>query len=172
MTDIFEMQGIQVDKLGCIMAKYWKPLQLLKAIDPLLVYKDEAKNIPGIEMQSHVTLLFGLMKSGLEQMDVVDEALKDWTRSRSAFFKPSHISVFETDNPWDVVVIEPLYVDEFVKAHQALSKLPHVNTFPEYKPHMTLAYIHKGYGYHVRKALQQHLWSVRTLPYTGLDYGH
>lgn len=170
MTDIFKMQGIQVDKLGCIMAKYWKPLQLLKAIDPLLVYKDEAQGIQGIETKSHVTLLFGLIVPGPDQMQVIDEALKDWTPD--AFFTPSHISVFESDNPWDVVVMEPMYSGGFLKAHQALSRIPHVNTFPEYKPHMTLAYIHKGYGYHVKKALQQHLWSVRALPYTGLDYGH
>ena len=170
MPDIFEMQGIQLDKLGCIMAKYRRPMELFRAIDPSIVYKDETENIPGIEMQSHVTLLFGLMKPGLEQMDVVDEALKDWRPS--AFFKPSQVSVFETDNPWDVVVLEPMYVDEFVNAHQALSKLPHVNTFPEYKPHMTLAYVHKGHGHHVRKALQQTLWGVPPLAFAGLDYGH
>ena len=173
MTDIFEMQGIEVDKLGCIMAKYRQPLALLKAIPNVIVYKDEAKDIPGIETQSHVTLLFGLMKPGLEQMDVVDEALKDW--KPDAFFTPSHISVFESDNPWDVVVLEPMYSGGFLKAHQALSRIPHVNAFPVYRPHMTLAYVHKGYGHVVQKILQKPpqrpLWGLPPLAYTGLDYG-
>lgn len=126
MTDIFKMQGIQVDKLGCIMAKYWKPLQLLKAIDPLLVYKDEAQGIQGIETKSHVTLLFGLIVPGPDQMQVIDEALKDWTPD--AFFhafaylrvrigQPLGCGRDGTDVFWRVLESAPSSVEDSARQH-------------------------------------------------------
>jgi 2'-5' RNA ligase len=55
------------------------------------------------------------------------------------------VSLFE--NPeFDVVKLDVIKTSNLEEINKRLSELPNSNQFPEYKPHITLAYIKKGSG--------------------------
>ena len=55
------------------------------------------------------------------------------------------VSLFE--NPeFDVVKLGVIKTPKLEEVNKRLSELPNSNQFPEYKPHITLAYVKKGSG--------------------------
>lgn len=170
--ELYDLLGIDTGELGCMMAKFSTPTRLLYEIPEDFLYHDPADpGEYGKVWDSHVTLLHGLLKPAHETREAVDLVLRDRSfQETTAFGAADWFS--NQDQPYDVLYIPPLYEYPFVDAHQRLSQLPHVNLYPEYTPHLTLAYVKKG-------AARKAAWLVncwppdyRTLLFRGYDYGH
>lgn len=163
--------GINVSELGCVMLDVEIP-DLTEAIPPQWGHTSSDPAhwwITGIQATGHVTLLYGLLP-GLVDRAGVDEVLDRWEPPKD--LEASGYEIFPSpfpDDPYDCVVARvdhPALRD----AHSRLSLLPHINTHPEYKAHVTLAYVQQGKGKRTVGGLEQFL--SRRFPPAGLNYGH
>ena len=103
------------------------------------VYEDPDDDTMGREDTVHCTLLYGLVS---EDPDPVREQLAGEGIIRATFGK---ITIFEQDD-YDVVKID-VKSDDLHRLHNKLSDaLENENKFPEYKPHVTIAYVKPGSG--------------------------
>lgn len=124
---------------GCVMLSFdmpeniWSEVQDRVGKSDLYVENGEY----GRETEPHCTLLYGLLP------DIDDEEVEDIISG----FKPvevtlSKISVFENED-YDVLKFE-ISNDRLTEYNKKLSGLPNENKYPEYKAHITIAYIKKG----------------------------
>lgn len=91
------------------------------------------------EVEPHTTLLFGLLNNGNVWKDKVDKLLEGWSIDKVTI---REVSFFDTPDSYAIVgLLEES--PEILDAHGRLTLLPNVNTFSEYHPHITLAYISK-----------------------------
>lgn len=126
---------------GCVMLYTDFPSQIIKlqdTIDPNDVQS------PGIEHEPHCTLLYGL-HAGVT-IDQVESIVHDFKFSDLKAFNPS---LFE--NPeFDVFKYDigyPTRGGSFLhQCNERLKKLPHTSSYPDYHPHMTIAYLQPGKG--------------------------
>lgn len=138
---VYEDLGIDTGRLGCIMVD----------TDPLIIsdvvkesdyyYSEDQKWVQGnvSEEVPHVTILYGLMRSGLEMRKHVTAVLEGWELPSITI---KEVSFFYGHGGDYITIIALVDVTDALKeGHQRLSLLPHVNTFGEYKPHITLAYV-------------------------------
>lgn len=105
--------------------------ELFDSIDP--EWSDGA-----LETEPHVTVLYGLTK---HEAAPVAKVIKDHGPITITLGK---LSVFENDQ-YDVLKVD-VESPELRALNAKLSKLPHESSFPDYKPHMTIAYLKKGEG--------------------------
>lgn len=105
------------------------------------VYNDETNNF-GLELNPHVTILYGLKNEN----DY--EPLKQYFKNKPEVkVSIGEISLFENDDkPYDVLkfnIISPDLVkyNSYVKENFDCDI-----TFPNYQPHLTIAYVNKGQG--------------------------
>ena len=123
----------------------------------------------------HVTLLYGLMP-GVKKKHV-DAVLKGWTKKTIMIDGISYFDSPYKDDPYYCIVgeVNP-YGDgdlhTLEEANERLKLLPHVNTFPGYKAHITLAYVKKDQAV-LQKAIEQFDKALvgKRLRVAGLDYG-
>lgn len=140
---LYEGLGIDTGRLGCIMLDT-QPIKISDFINDADYYyadQDEKPYAQGNVSESvpHVTLLYGLMRSGKELATQVTTVMTGWRASPIVIDK---VSFFYGDNGEYVTIIALLEVsDNLLNAHKRLSLLPHINTFGTYKPHLTLAYV-------------------------------
>jgi len=128
-------------EFGCVMIylepKGWK--SVLATID-----KDDLTD-KGLEDEPHVTGLYGLHSWSIADADVV-AAVHAACPAPIAVETAKEFSLFEVPEKYDV-----LKIDCFGPALSALnaalrSKFPRTNTYDEYHPHMTVAYLKPGAG--------------------------
>jgi len=177
MTDLYARLGIDFDQLGCVMLDCEPPTFLHDLVPPTFWYRDPARpGEYGPEMQAHVTLLFGLIQNANTIRAEVDEVLEGWRAPE--FFEASKRAPLEMfggpDAPYDCIVLRPSYDLGYSDAHRRLSRLPHINTFPDYQAHVTVGYVIKGAGKYLLPDLERALSERRTplqLAHTGLNYG-
>ncbi len=105
------------------------------------VYTDENDPSYGREETPHVTVKYGLETENSEEVRKILESEKpfDVTLGKTSIFE-------NADKPYDVVKID---VDspELHRLNKLISDNAKVtDTFPDYKPHVTLAYVKKGTG--------------------------
>lgn len=129
-------------RFGCVMLEVpvsnWK--EITSAIDPEDVYEVEGENY-GIQDNPHVTILYGLHDGvSLDQVKSVFEGF-----SGSLDIRIDGIGIFE-NKEFDVVKFDVVPTESLQRLHDALSELPNSNEYPEYKPHITIAYVKKGLG--------------------------
>lgn len=145
--EIYKELGINLDDLGCIMLDL-KATGIPQFPDPSSLYyaKDPKKFwIKGFVAATtpHITLLYGLLKSGKEWEEYVSKVLRDW---EIATVTIKEVSFFESpykNEPYYCVVAHIDLTENLLEGHYRLSLLPHINTFPAYKAHFTIAYIKK-----------------------------
>lgn len=141
--EVYATLGIKTDTLGCIMLDI-EPLALPDTLDAEdLYYSMEQEFVQGdvVGHAAHATLLFGLLPM-LHRNALVDMVLEGWE-------KPNHvdiesIGVFpgkEEDGTEYSCIVAHLDPAGLVEANSRLRLLPHIDTFPEYRAHMTLAYV-------------------------------
>jgi tRNA nucleotidyltransferase/poly(A) polymerase len=96
----------------------------------------------GIETEPHVTILYGFHKN-VDADDVFD-LYKENYDLQPIEFEVKGISIFENPD-FDVVKLD---VESKVlgKMNKLMRDLPSTITYPEYHPHITLAYVKKGSG--------------------------
>lgn len=94
------------------------------------------------ETTPHTTLFYGLLNNGNVWKPWVDRVLSEPTKWEMDTVKINEVSYFDLPDSYAVIaLLEP--TSKILDAHGRLSLLPTVNTFSEYHPHVTLAYIKK-----------------------------
>lgn len=129
---------------GCVMVEVpvsnWNEITSIVNKDDL--YEVEGENY-GIQDNPHLTLLYGL-KSNITK-EQVEQVLQKAIDGDKIIIEIENIGLFENDN-FDVVKFNIKKTEQLQKLFDSLSELPNENTFPDYNPHMTIAYVKKGLG--------------------------
>ena len=158
MSELYSRIGIDFDQLGCIMLDIADaPVFDLMAsvIPPAVWYTDPTKPGEfGRESEPHVTLLFGLLTPGPEQPENVEDVLMGWGPPARVIID-GFASFGAIGDPYDAIVCLLRDDGHLVDAHQRLSKLPHIDTFPVYKPHVTIGYVLPGCGKWIKAELER-----------------
>lgn len=144
-ASVYQELGIDTNNLGCIMLNT-EPLQVSDVLSPSELYyanNDDHKYVNGIvsETVPHVTVLYGLMQNGLQWKDAVDTILDGWL---PASVQVAQVISFDSnyeDEQYYCLAAELELTDELVEGNSRLRMLPHIDTFPAYRAHITLAYI-------------------------------
>lgn len=143
LKDIYLELGIDVHSLGCVMLE----VDTLKVSDIVpeeeLYFSESMQYAQGIISEwglPHVTLIFGLMQSAQDLKVYVDSLLEGIDLSSVTI---DHVETFDsTDGDIDYSVYVGI-VDlspELLEANANLRKLPHIDSFADYKAHITLFY--------------------------------
>lgn len=181
--EIYEMLGYNLSKLGCLMldtepikTDYYRIMQ-----DGVTAYFPEykAKNkerfwIDGYvaDKTPHLTLFYGFLQEAGCYKKHIEILFKE---ERIETVKIEDISFFESpyeDEPYYCIVAKVEKTPELLEAHNKLTLLPNIQTFPEYKPHITIAYIIKNEI--IRDDFIEHLKKElvgKELKITGLNFG-
>lgn len=141
--DVFKQLGIDLGNLGCIMLDTG-PLKVSDLIKPEDLYKsDKHKYIDGVvsETVPHVTLLYGLMRSGPELQLHIDQVLEGWELKAVTVAGVSYFESREADESYYCIIAKLKVTPELLDGNARLKFLPHIDGFPTYQPHITLAYI-------------------------------
>jgi hypothetical protein len=170
--DMYQDLGYDLAKLGCIMLEV-EPI--LKSTFPPehLYYAKDPKHfwIKGfVADKPHVTLLYGLLRSGPEMKKHVDAVLEGWDMTTVEI---ENVGMFESPYPeeeYGCIVAHLRITRELQEAHDRLTFLPHINTFPGYKAHVTLAYVKSEFAQKYVETLKNLLIGL-PLATRGLDYG-
>lgn len=140
---VVDPRAVTDDKYrGCIMINTEKiPVtQFVKNGEKDLVHAtDRHDHTMGAvaEEEPHATLLYGLLNNGNIWKEKVDQVLSGWKMDT---VKIKEVSFFQLEDSKAVIALLE-ETPELIDANQRLSLLPHLNTFSEYHPHITLAYI-------------------------------
>lgn len=132
---------------GCIMLYADVPSwnNHISIIEKEDIYDDEFKDF-GLEKTPHATILFGIHLDEVKPRDV------------QVFMKTSFspievmintISIFPAgeEKEYDVVKYDVPVTPELRQYHDLVAKtFPNTQTYPEYHPHMTIAYVKNGEG--------------------------
>ena len=132
---------------GCAMLYFDFPAQVIKvqdAIDPSDLYQADDNGGYGVETEPHCTLLYGLHDSV-----TVDEVKSIISKYQFSDLKATGPSLFENEK-FDVLKYDigyPTRGGAFLhKCNKELNTLPNTQTYPDYHPHATLAYLKPGLG--------------------------
>jgi 2'-5' RNA ligase len=127
---------------GCVMVevpvKNWK--EITSYIDPEDVYTG-GDDTHGIQENPHVTILYGLHKEVTPEM--IKSVFDNFTDNINIVV--DGIDIFENED-YDVVKFNVKADGALQYLHDELSKFPNSNSFPDYKPHITICYVKKGSG--------------------------
>jgi len=128
---------------GCVMLYTSFPDQIIKLQDTI---NPTDLQDPGIEYEPHCTLLYGL-HDGVT-LDQVANIVNQYKFGNLKAYNPS---LFE--NPeFDVFKYDIGYADRggafLHQCNEKLKSLPNTQTYPDYHPHMTIAYLKPGKGKH------------------------
>jgi len=189
--EIYEMLGYNLSKLGCLMLDT-EPIILPKYIiqdkffgdttnfDMLIesyCYKSANKDrfwIDGYVASKtpHLTLFYGFLNEALCYKKHIDILLKDWKLDSVTI---DDISFFESpyqDEKYYCIIAKIKKTDNLIDGNNRMKLLPNIHTFPEYTPHVTIAYIIKDEAVRddVIGLLKTELVG-KELKITGLNYG-
>lgn len=137
---------------GCMMFYFKLPgwYKYLLEFDKDDIYDNKDYDY-GLEIEPHTTLMFGLHLDEVKHEDVIK-----WFEGIKKFKgKLTDITIFENDDAeYDVVKfdVKAKKLEEFRK--EVEKKFPNTQTFDEYHPHATLAYVKKGKGKKYTKKLK------------------
>lgn len=146
--EMYAELGVNIDKLGCIMLDVdgSEIVNHIRESDLYITDNPDRFWIKGFvaEKVPHVTLLYGLLQSGnTTYKKYVDKVLEGWKVDN---VEVDHVGFFESpykDDLYYCIVAHLKISDELKQGNQLLQLLPHINTFPDYKAHITIAYIRK-----------------------------
>jgi 2'-5' RNA ligase len=176
--DMYKKLGIDQDKLGCIMLDIdEKGIPEIPEEFKDILYTSEKKErfwIKGFVGgdEPHVTLLYGLMESGKKNKKYVDKVLDGWELDA---VKVESIGFFDSpykDDPYYCIVAHLEVSDKLLEGRERLELLPHINTFPGYKAHVTIAYIKRDES--VKRKVTSHYKKElvgKKLKVVGINYG-
>ena len=113
-------------------------------IDEKDIYMEEGNNSFGLEDEPHTTLLYGLHDGvTLEDVKNVMGEFKfgDLIAHNPSLFQNEKYDVLKFDMKY------PTKGNMFLhKCNEELKMFPHTSDFPDYHPHMTIAYLKHGKG--------------------------
>ena len=115
--------------------------QITGMIEPDDVYEVEGDRSYGVQDNPHVTILYGL-HAGVSPEDI-KEVIGRFAGELKV--RVDGIGIFENEE-FDVVKMNVVPDGGLQELHDMMSELPNSNEYPEYKPHITIAYVKKGLG--------------------------
>lgn len=123
------------NEFGCMMlyVKFPQMEQIHSIIDEEDVYEPKTH---GLEKEPHITLLYGLHDEEVDGKNLFDDCEIEgeiWA---------DNVSAFKNDE-YDVLKFDA-HGDCLYQSNKNLVKHPHTNNYPDYHPHMTIAYLKKG----------------------------
>lgn len=126
---------------GCAMLYFSVPdvFKIQDAINPQHVYTADDNGGYGLENEPHCTLLYGLHND--VSLDDVKGILGNFGYGECKGYNPS---LFENEK-FDVLKFD-IGGPSLHETNKELSKLPHTTSYPDYHPHLTIAYLKPGYG--------------------------
>jgi len=165
--DVYEDLGIDLRELGCLMIDTGSPMG--SAVDPSgEYYSPDGKKfwMRGVADAWHVTARYGLLDTVRKRhVDaVLDGIVLPATLTTEGF------EVFPSpyaDEEYECVVVR-VRDSRLTLINEQLSVLPNLNTFVEYKPHITVGYFHKGWYDDNKDTLD----CMDEVPVLGWNYGH
>lgn len=124
------------NRYGCLMVNLevdtWS--SLTKIIDKEDLYEPEGDSDYGIEKQPHVTILFGLHGS-IKDKDIEIEIKK----IKEPEIKIKDVSIFN-QKEYEVLKFD-VESSDLKKLNKKFCEFPHTTDFPDYHPHITIAYL-------------------------------
>ena len=135
------MSEKQTYDYGCVMLYFDFPeiKNLHGLIDEKDIYTEEGDRSFGLEDEPHTTLLYGLHDDVTE--DDVRNVVDKFKYGTCMITNPS---LFE-NNDYDVLKFDTSGKN-LHDTNIELSKLPHTTSYPDYHPHLTVAYLKPGEG--------------------------
>lgn len=135
---------------GCAMLYFDFPEmnKIHDAINPDDVYTQEGDRSFGYENEPHCTLLYGL--HGDVTTENVEKVLGKYTYYTC---KAHNASLFENPD-YDVLKFD-IKGDNLHETNKDLQQYPFTSNFPDYHPHMTIAYLKPGTGKRYAKMLNE-----------------
>lgn len=126
------------NEYGCVYANVY--IDNFKFLDKHILDGDYVKPKEKIAWDSHITLLYGVT---VDVPNVVASAIGVLKPFQIKFGK---VNIFtEASTEHDVIYIEVEKTPQLVHVNNFLkNNLVHVETYPDFKPHITLAYVKKG----------------------------
>jgi len=110
-------------------------IEFISSLDEALIDPTE-----GIEWFNHVTVLYGIKDPGNSTLQ-----LAKLINSMHSFpIKLGKVSFFRTNPDFDVLKVEVESKELLVFNSLVRSLVPYENSYPEYIPHFTIAYVKKG----------------------------
>ena len=136
----------------------------LRNIPDSITYSDGDAH--GRESYPHITILYGIHSS------TANEVIKLLENEKPIKITLGKISLFErNEKPYDVIKID-IVSDDLQYLNEKINKGVEVtNTYPEYHPHLTLAYVKKGEGkpYIGNSDLEGIVFKVEELEFSSKD---
>lgn len=136
--------------------------------------RDELRYVRGpvAEKSAHCTLLYGLTPdddAGQNQRDSVDELLEGLDLSSVTV---THVDHFpgQMGEPYSCVIAHLDAGGDLREANRRLRFLPHIDSFVDYRAHVTLAYVREEYTDRAVQALNNALGGIE-LAAVGINYG-
>jgi 2'-5' RNA ligase len=131
---------------SCVMALCPKELDdLLKELSEAVVPDEELysdKYTKGRPTDMHVTVLYGIREAECDE-----RVLKALSGLDKPTYRITGFSMFDTDPSFDVIKLGVESQDLHDMNEALVEEFPdNANTFPNYVPHVTLAYVKKGLG--------------------------
>ena len=126
---------------GCGMLYFDFPEieQIHNLISPSDLYIEDGDSTYGLEDEPHTTLLYGLHD---EVSPIsIDKTLGKFTYGNCKIHTPS---LFKNEK-YDVLKFD-VSGDNLHQTNTELKKFPHTSSYPNYHPHLTIAYIKAGEG--------------------------
>lgn len=126
---------------GCVMLYFNFPeiKNIHERINSNDLYEEESDNSYGIEHEPHTTLLYGLHDN--VSLEDVKKAIDNITFSTCIIKNPS---LFENEK-YDVFKFD-VSGEGLKQANEKLKNYPYTSDFPNYHPHLTIAYLKPGEG--------------------------
>jgi hypothetical protein len=135
LTDEKDEEGYDYSCVMCIAEDDLKS----KIIGVVDMIPDEVVHPEGKDYEPHITALYGLHSNDFDEVYSMIDGMDPDIR-----FKIIGLSLFENDE-FDVLKFD-IESEDMANMNNRLKGLEHTSNFPDYHPHMTLAYILPGMG--------------------------
>lgn len=135
---------------------------LFKKVNLANIYFEE-----GLSLIPHVTILYGLDKDS--DFFNIYSFVKEYLKNNTLEFSIGKIKRFDNNELFDVLYLEVISSD-LKNLNFSLRKFSNNNKYPEYKSHITLAYVQKG----TEKQLDETITSLtnKSFKINKLEFGH
>lgn len=150
--EMYKELGIGLDDLGCVMLNLKLTPRFQEIRDgfkeDMYVSKNPKRHwIRGwVASDPHLTLFYGLLADAKEWALHIKDLISDIELN---FLKVENVGFFESpyeDEPYYCIVANIVPSEALMEMHKRIEFLPHINTFTEYRPHITLCYLKKEKG--------------------------
>ncbi len=133
------------DYFGCVMmdatVKDWMK-KIKDIVDEEDLYIDPEDDSYGYNKDPHITIIYGIHEDETDKDEIIEDIKETLKPVHS---KIKEISIFENDD-FDVVKFDIPVTKQLKKYREHFLEYPNTQTFPDYHPHMTLAYVKPGLG--------------------------